>query len=239
MMLRLLLSGILFCVLILTGCQSVDSGSETLATQYEYNLRETPGDWEAFFSNFNVDIRDGMELKSEYANLPEPLDTTDSGLYISAVNQSDDVKMMFRKQIEGLEPNGEYSVQFTVRFATSVPSGCLGIGGPPGEAVRVIADASTEKPARFIQNGYYLLNTEHRENADQWYQNAMMGNIANSRECKEEAVYEIKELMSDKTHATVVADNSGKAWLMVGTRSGFEGRTELYYTYIEAIFTVK
>ena len=234
---RSLLIGSLFCALLLAGCQLIDSGSETASVQFEYNLRESPASWDAFFTDFNVDNKDGMELKSEYANLPEPLDTSDSGLYISALNQSDDVKMMFRRQIEGLEPNGDYSVHFTVRFATSVPSGCVGIGGPPGEAVRVIADATEIKPQPFIEDGYYRLNIQHQNGADQWYQNAMMGNIANSRECEEGERYEIKELTSGEEHAVVKADDNGKAWLMVGTRSGFEGRTELYYTHIEAIAT--
>ena len=236
---RLLLCGTILTTLFFSGCNSVDSDSESPSAQYEYNLRESSGGWEAFFSDFNVNNREGMELMTDYTGLPEPLDTSDSGLYISAVNQSDDVKMMFRREIEGLDPNREYSVQFTVRFATSVPSGCIGIGGPPGEAVRVIADASTIKPATFTENGYYRLNIQHRDGADQWYQNAMMGNIANSRECEEGSQYEIKELISEDKHAMVTADENGSAWLMFGTRSGFEGRTELYYTYIKADFFLR
>lgn len=32
------------------------------------------------------------------------------------------------------------------------------------------------------------------------------------------------------------ADDEGRIWLIVGTDSGFEGRTELYYTRYRATF---
>ena len=130
-------------------------------------------------------------------------------------------------------------VGFTVRFGTSVPSGCAGIGGAPGEAVRVIADASEVKPEPVVgghDDHYYLLSIQHLNNSAEWYQNAMMGDIANSRQCEEGHEYEIKEVSSGQNHATVTADDEGRAWLMFGTRSGFEGRTELYYTYLRAEF---
>ena len=128
-------------------------------------------------------------------------------------------------------------MQFRIRFATSVPSGCVGIGGPPGEAVRVLADASTIKPEAIVEDGYYQLNTQQMDGPDQWYQNVQMGNIANGRKCEDGYEYEIKELESEPGHVTVTTDDYGAAWLMFGTRSGFEGQTELYYTFFEAEFT--
>ena len=233
----------LFLILILffakglfTGCSATDSSDAETDAVFEYDLRESESSWESFFTNYNVDNEDGMELQSGYRHLPEPLSTSDRGLYISAVNQSDDVKMMFMRQVTGLEPNAIYEVQFRIRFATSVPSGCLGIGGPPGEAVRVIADASTIKPETIVENGYYLLNTQQMDGADTWYQNVQLGNIANSRECEDGYEYEIKELESDPAHVTVTTNDDGAAWLMFGTRSGFEGQTELYYTFFAADF---
>jgi hypothetical protein len=98
---------------------------------FEFDLRESESWWAPFFTPYNVDNEEGMELRSDYRQLPEPLNTSVRALFISALNQSDDVKMMFRRQINGLEPNTDYFVCFKVRFATSVPSGCVGIGGPP------------------------------------------------------------------------------------------------------------
>src|SRR6056297_1241904 len=229
-------SVLLVIFLFLTGCSTTGSEPSEADAVFEYNFRDTEAGWEPFFTDYNVDNTEGMDLRSGYRTLPEPLNTGDMAHFISAVNQSDDVKMLFRKRVADLQPNTEYSVQFTIRFATSVPSGCVGIGGPPGEAVRVIADASSMKPEAVVEDGYYRLNTQQAEDSQNWYQNAMMGDIANSRECEDGYEYEIKELSSEPGHATVTTDTNGTAWLMFGTRSGFEGQTDLYYTYMKAEF---
>lgn len=223
----------------ITSCdtlKSIDEESD-FQSEFEYNFHESDHGWEAFFTNYNDGWEEKMDLQADYRSLPEPLDTIKSALYISGVNHSDDVKMLFRKQVDGLKPNSTYDVRFLIQFATSVPSNCAGIGGSPGEAVKVIADASTNKPEAILDdNEYYILNNEHESNAAEWYQNAILGDIANSRECEEGPEFEIKELISDEEHVTVATDDSGQAWLLFGTRSGFEGRTELFYTYLKANF---
>lgn len=221
---------------LLAGCSPTGSPDGGPDLALEDNFRESPGEWEPFFTDFNIEQEDGMNLRAEYRSLPEPLDTTDNGHFISAVNRSDDVKMMFRKQVQNLEPNTAYSVQFDLRFATEVPSGCVGIGGPPGEAVRVIADASRARPEPVLVNEYLRLNIQQSGDSQEWYQNAIMGDIANSRECEDGYQYEIKELNSEQGHATVISDENGSAWMMFGTRSGFEGQTDLFYTYFRAEF---
>lgn len=223
----------------ITGCDSLEGTDEVAGSQidYEFDFSESDHGWESFFTNYNKGWAEKMDLKSDYQSLPQPLDTTESALYISGVNHSDDVKMLFRKQVDGLNPNTTYDVHFLIRFATSVPSNCVGIGGAPGEAVKVIADVNATKPEAVLdENEYHVLNIEHQSDTAQWYQNAILGDIANSRECEEGSEYEIKEIVSNADHATVTSDDSGQAWILFGTRSGFEGRTELFYTYLKANF---
>lgn len=233
----LFITALISTMYLAAGCD-ITGNSEPEET-FEYNFRESEEAWEPFFTDYNVGWEEKMELTADYRKLPEPLNTDDYGLYISAINHSDDVKMLFRKQVNGLEPNTTYRVGYTVRFATDVPSGCAGIGGAPGEAVKVIAGASRIRPepiAGGTEEDYYLLNIQHLGDPGEWYQNAIMGNIANSRECDEGYEYEIKEVSSGQNHNTVSTDENGRAWLMFGTRSGFEGQTELYYTYFRAEF---
>jgi len=228
----------LFIPFFLFSCDTLSPGDSPPSVQFDF--RESNHDWEAFFTDFNVGWEEKMDLYSDYRPLPEPLDTTENALYIRGVNHSDDVKMLFRRQIVELKPNTTYHTRYTVRFATSAPSNCAGIGGPPGEAVKVIAAASKIKPEPFIKeeaSEYYRLNVQHQNNSHQWYQNAIMGDIANSRDCEEGAQFEIKEVVSDAKHDLVTTDDKGQAWLLFGTRSGFEGRTDLYYTYFKAEFT--
>lgn len=216
--------------------------SSTDSETFEFSFKDEDHNFEAFYTGYNVGWEENMEFDTGYRYLPEPLDTTQKGHFIAATNRSDDVKMLFRWQVEGLEPNTEYSAQFIVRFATNVASGCAGIGGAPGEAVRVIASASSQKPEAFDGEGYYRLNLQYmNENPSAWYNNRIIGDIANSIECEDSdgslTDYEIKEVTSTPGLDRVVTDDQGKAWLMFGTRSGFEGRTALFYTNFEAHLT--
>jgi len=226
-----------FTLCLFSGCNLTDSDSPEII--YEYDFKESDESWEPFFTDYNVGWEEKMKLTADYRQLPEPLQTNHYAHFISAINHSDDVKMLFRKQVENLDPRTSYQVGFTVRFATNVPSGCAGIGGAPGEAVKVIAAASTIMPEPVIgghDNDYYLLNVQHLDDSFAWYQNAIMGDIANSRECEEGYQYEIKEVSSAPNHTTVRTDENGRAWLLFGTRSGFEGQTDLYYTWLRAEF---
>ena len=49
--------------------------------------------------------------------------------------------------------------------------------------------------------------------------------------------WELKVLRSEPGSLTITPDRGGALWLLVGTDSGFEGRTSLYYTRITAILT--
>jgi hypothetical protein len=219
------------------ACDLTDSDDSPVV--FEYHFHESDHGWEAFFTDYPVGDDENMELVNEYRTLPEPLDTTQFAHFISAVNRSDDVKMLFRKQAEELASRSSYSTRFEIHFATETPSNCVGIGGPPGEAVRVIAGASELKPERFIEEeqNYYRLNVQHHNNPTEWYENKIMGNIANSRDCEDGWGFEMKEVTSGPDHTTFTTDDDGNAWLIFGTRSGFEGKTDLYYTYFRAELT--
>ena len=68
----------------------------------------------------------------------------------------------------------------------------------------------------------------------------VVGNIANSIPC--EAVppnvylWELKDLASPPAAIHLSASADGSAWLLVGTDSGFDGPTPLYYTKFSATF---
>ncbi|MXY74268.1 MAG: hypothetical protein F4Y83_04980 [Acidimicrobiia bacterium] len=49
--------------------------------------------------------------------------------------------------------------------------------------------------------------------------------------------YRIKTLDNSSSPVTVEADSAGSAWLIVGTDSGFEGLTRLYYDRITYTLT--
>lgn len=219
--------------LILTGCSLLFGTGEDSIT-YDFNFDEQPAEWSALFSNYGVGRKDDFELESGYRSLPSPLDTTQTGFLLSGKNLSDDLNMFLKHRIADLEPDQDYEISFEVAFATDAPSGCAGVGGPPGEGVTVHVDAGSTEPGRVIDesrsNDYYRLNwaEEYEGDGMNWYRATEIGDVANSRECEEGREYEIKQVSSGTREVTT--DSEGRLWLLIGTRSGFEATTALFYT---------
>lgn len=231
---RLLLTAVT-AGLLLSGCDLIggDFGPDRT---FDFDFSSSTHQWEAFFTDYPVGWTDKMELTADHRPLPESVGASGNGLFIHGFNNSDDVKMLFRRRVTGLASNATYTVRFWIEFATKAPSNCPGIGGSPGEGVKVIASASRTKPKPVViddPDPYYHLNVQQQAEDDrEWYEKAILGHIANSRGCEEKEVFELKQLASGDEHATLTTDENGAAWLLFGTRSGHEGRTSLYYTQV-------
>jgi hypothetical protein len=230
------LCGLLLPLLIFSGCDAMDD--ESPGAERDFDFSTSAHGWEAFFTDYPVGDSSDMELAASHRSLPDSSGLQGKGLFISGVNHSDDVKMLFRRPVEGLEPGATYEARFRVEFATSAGSDCMGIGGAPGESVKVIAASDQDKPERFVEesgrNDWYRLDVQHEGDSEKWYHSRILGHIANSRGCDEPAAFEMKELTSEASHDTVTADEEGRVWLLFGTRSGFEGKTSLFYTRFRA-----
>jgi hypothetical protein len=50
-------------------------------------------------------------------------------------------------------------------------------------------------------------------------------------------VYALKSLSTGENGPVLTSDSEGRLWLIVGTDSGFEGKTTIYYTEGVAVFT--
>jgi hypothetical protein len=174
------------------------------------------------------------ELDSGYLPLPPPLDAMGSALFISGNNHSDDLFMFYKGKVGGLEPGRTYRASFTVEFATSVPQGCVGIGGSPGESVYVKGGASEVEPVAVNAGGYYQMNVDKGEQSNGGASAVVLGDVANSRSCGEAPEWELKTV-SGGGAVDVTADGEGSLWLFAGTDSGFEGTTSIYYTSIRAL----
>lgn len=218
---------------VIAGC---DSNAETEAETFTVDFSEEPATWSALFSNFYPERAEDFNLISGYRPLPEPLDTSEPAFYLSGRNISDDLNMFLMHAIDGLAPETAYEASFEVAFATDAPSGCLGVGGAPGEAVTIHAVVLPEEPERVVDDSgrspYYRLEAVVEYDGANWYRDTELGNVANSRDCEEGQAYEIKRLDSSPGHWQATTDETGRLWIMVGTRSGFEATTSLYYTRV-------
>ena len=63
----------------------------------------------------------------------------------------------------------------------------------------------------------------------------MIGNVAKESGGDDDYTYMLKTLDNNERPLAMTADAAGNLWVFVGTDSGFEGKTTLYYTSIEII----
>jgi hypothetical protein len=136
--------------------------------------------------------------------------------------------------VDGLKPETSYQVTFMIHLATNVPAGLVGIGGSPGESVFVKAGATAMEPlAEEDVSGYLRMNIDKGNQGSEGKDMINLGDVAHpelGEGTGEE--YKIKTLSSDGRSLEVITDADGGLWLIVGTDSGFEGLTALYYSQI-------
>ena len=220
---------LLILLLSLPGCADDDDTATPRATTFDYAFGSDAEGWMGDFADYPEGEEDFYELTFDYATLPTPLDTQEGALRQSGNNHSDDLFMYAYRPIEGLEPGATYEATFELRIATDVPSGSFGVGGSPGESVYVKAGLLSEAPVRTLNQ----LN-EYRVNFDKGNQSAggpdmiVLGNFANGTDQSE---YTLKTLRNTEPFLAT-ADADGKLWFVVGTDSGYESTTTIYYDAI-------
>ena len=197
--------------------------------------------WTGDFTDLPVEEyeENRYELEFEYSELPEELREHGNALRISGINRSDDLFMYVKRQLtsaDGIEAHTEYQIFYEVKLASDAPAGAFGVGGPPGEAVWVKVGASDIEPLplQIIEADipFYVLNVDKgRQNEDG--ANALrIGDVAKV-DNDEFDVYELKTLDNKDEPLRISSDADGNLWIFVGTDSGFEGRTTLYYNTIQ------
>ena len=217
-------------VLLLWVGPSGASAQNIATTQVEFSFDAGSEGWEVGFADLPIDYEPTIyELDSSHRRLPDGLEG--SGVYIQGHNRSDDLFMFMKRRIDGLQPSTVYTVRATVQLAANVPAGLAGIGGSPGSSVFVKAGASTKEPEGVEDNsGYLRMNIDKGNQATGGDSMVVLGNVENPEVLDVE--YRFKTLDGSGLPVDVATDEEGGLWLIVGTDSGFEGLTTLYYSRI-------
>jgi len=226
-------------LLALHGCDGGDGEVELEGAdvEFSYAFDSDAEGWTVEFADLPVDYDPSIyELESDYRPLPHGLEG--SGIYVQGHNRSDDLFMFLKRQVGGLTPGATYAVSVSIDLATNVPTGSFGIGGSPGSSVFVKAGASTIEPDTFEDRiGYLRMNIDKGNQARGGESMAVLGNVAHPEVQNRE--YRVKTLDSLDLPVSVDADDEGRVWLVVGTDSGFEGLTSLYYARISYTLAIE
>lgn len=183
---------------------------------------------------------EGIVFVSDVRRLPAPLDNR-FGLLVGGTNRSDDLFLYIWREVTGLVPGQRYRVETEITFATNAVANCVGVGGAPGESVVVKAGASPVRPAKALTaQNYYKVNFDKDAGplTVGGTQAFSIGDVAGGAGTCDARVYAIKTLRSAADRMpTLTADASGRLWIVIGTDSGFEARTEIYYLDGAVTFT--
>lgn len=232
---NLLIALSLVALFIATACDEDESDNRvvTITETFESGANG----WAAVFGSYPEGEEEFYELDSGIKALPSPLDQTKKSFMLSGNNHSDALRMFIAKQIGGFTPGAAYELDVDLLLASKYPEMSAGIGGSPGGAVHLVAYASA--------NGYAKKYTGSTEEPNYFEIEIKKDTVDNKAQSVAELgtvgidgnefVYKLIDRENDES-MICKADAQGKIWVVVGTWSGFEGISTLYYDKIELNF---
>ena len=168
------------------------------------------------------------DVIAEVRALPTPF--TGTGYFQSGTNRSDDLLLYIKTPIAGLVPGVTYAVSAKLEFLTDVPSGCVGVGGSPGESVWLVLAASTAEPQTVMSGGDVRLNIDRGNQSKGGTNGVVLGTMANTVPDCGARRWESKTLNTPvPSPLAAKADEKGALWVLIGFDSGFEALSRLYY----------
>ncbi|CAM2967624.1 Uncharacterised protein [Legionella steigerwaltii] len=234
----------LFCLFLICNIVTVSAfalnNPDLKSYKYTFSKKE----------NFQVSFADypkGQEKFFELGfkngvTLPHEINTPLHGLKISGNNHSDDLFMYAYKKVKGLKPNTTYHVSFTLEFASNAAEGSLGTGGSAGDSVYVKIGAVTDEPQRRLDSSdYYRIDLDKGNQALDGKDMITIGTVGVDTQ---NPTYRLKtlpylpdeEMQAKLANYTVMTNHKGEAWLVLGTDSGFESTTTIFYTNLLVTF---
>lgn len=211
-------------------CNAAEEFSEVRT----YSLERGNQDFEVLFADKPPGETEFYELDYVYEALPAPV-LGRRGMRVSGNNHSDDLAMLVKREVRGLVPEATYRVEIDAEIASNVPAGCSGIGGSPGDSVYMKLGASTQEPfAQTASDGWLRLNIDYGQQAEGGANAKVVGTLANSHSCEvsTEAPWELRTLSTRGQELRAQTDAEGTLWIVAGSDSGFEGRSDWYLTAV-------
>lgn len=218
-------------LILLSACKDEEIAAQT--DHFSFTFENSTEGWSAGFADYPIGEEDFYELNFARAPLPQPLDTNTYALRISGSNHSDDLFMFLKHRINGLRPNQVYQLTFDLKLASDVFDGSVGIGGSPANSVFLKAGAVQQEPVPVQQDDYWRMNIDKGQQAQGGADMVVLGDIATD---KEDFVYAMIDRDNRGQPFTITTDAEGAVWVVLGTDSGFEGTTTLYYSQIDLEF---
>jgi hypothetical protein len=184
--------------------------------------------WNWGFADYPEGVEEEWQFSVKQDTLPSPLDRTKKALRVSGSNHSDDLFMYITKKVTMPKANQSYEGTFEIDFATEAAEGSMGVGGSPAHSVYMgIGLVSVEPAKKMTDDGHYRMNIAKMNQSQDGEDMKVIGDVSNG---KDDFVYTMVKRTGKFTGKT---DANGNLWVIIGTDSGFEAVTTLYYTNVK------
>jgi hypothetical protein len=223
---------LIWCVLAVVAISCEDDDAMVMPDDvFFYDFEQDAQGWEGGIADFpkNWD-QSRFEFEFTHDRLPADVDEEWKAMRISGRNISDDLFMFMKKQLTGLRPHHTYRVTFQIELASQYPEKSVGIGGSPGASVYLKAGGSATEPMAVEVGDYIRMNIDKGNQAQGGEDMQVLGTIGITGE---EFRYQLIQRDNLQNPIEITTDSKGSMWIIIGTDSGFEGTTTLYYNSVE------
>lgn len=219
---------------LFSACQQEDVPVQP-GLPYQSNFQYDSNGWSAGIVDYSTEQDTSMRFKAAWTSLPSPLDGNRKSLMLESMNRSDDAFMFLKKRVSGLQPNTDYTLTFEIELASQYATSSVGIGGSPGSSVYLKAGATAIEPVKELKNNFYSLNVDKGAQSNDGKDAIVLGHVGIGDDA---AGYKLITRSNADKPFTARSNDRGELWLLVGTDSGFEGLTTLYYSSIKVTTNV-
>jgi len=220
------LGGLLGLTLLGASCSTTNDVTPDSALLFS-DFRTSRDGWAAEYTDYSEQLdTTNFEFRSAHVRLPAPLDTTKRSLMVATHNRSDDLFTYIKRKVTGLQPNTTYRLVFEVELASQYATNSVGIGGSPGSSVYLKAGASAIEPRRVKEGDYFTLNIDKGNQASGGKDALVLGHIGAGNDVNRYRLIQRNNISQPLPART---NERGELWVFIGTDSGFEGLTTLYY----------
>lgn len=202
------------------------------STIYDFNNDEQG--WIHGFADYPAGPDDSTLYELTYAYTDQPGDSRKS-LMLSGKNLNEDLFMYLKKEITGLKPDTEYTITFSIEMASDLTKSTIE-GSGSSESVYLKAGATMVEPKTIKESGYYLVNIDKGNQSISGQDMTTLGEAVSSGSTIGYTIITKSNTMANSRYIAR-SNNDGVIWLIIGTDSGFLGKTTLYYTKVNVYFS--
>jgi hypothetical protein len=222
-------SRILFIIFLwfASACSLNQADQGIYIFSYSFDFKESDHGWKAGFADYPAGPDStALELKYEYTTVQ----SGDHAFMLSGNSHGEELFMFLKKKLTGLQPETNYTLTFSVELTSNNLQGTKDSIIVPGDMVFLKVGATAIEPKRILDRNKFVMNIDKGILGDSGQDMVYIGNLTPNPD----PVNYINRSNSSSTTSPLVVrtDGDGNLWLIVGTDSGIEGVTTLYYSKI-------